>query len=56
MITKLPAMPMQEDLGKSELCFRFIDPFFSGIFDDPAIGTYFRWTNESTLEYGAANQ
>ncbi|KAG2182649.1 hypothetical protein INT44_005628 [Umbelopsis vinacea] len=29
---------------------RYVDPFLSGLFDDPDEGIYLRWTNEQTLE------
>lgn len=35
---------------QTELCSRFVEPFVSGLFDDPDNNTYIRWTNESTLE------
>lgn len=47
---KLPFVPLKEDLTVCELCSRFIDPFLSGLFDNPNQGIYLRWTNESTLE------
>ncbi|EPB89476.1 hypothetical protein HMPREF1544_03707 [Mucor circinelloides 1006PhL] len=46
----LPSVPLKEDLNERELCSRFIDPFLSGLFDNPNQGIYLRWTNESTLE------
>ncbi|KAI8388926.1 uncharacterized protein BYT42DRAFT_492138 [Radiomyces spectabilis] len=50
LITKLPNQPMEEDFGEAELCSRFVEPFLSGLFDDPDNGVYLRWTNEATLE------
>lgn len=47
---KLSFVPLKEDLTVCELCSRFIDPFLSGLFDNPNQGIYLRWTNESTLE------
>ncbi|KAG0754699.1 hypothetical protein G6F57_006219 [Rhizopus arrhizus] len=41
---------IEEDMNESELCSRFVDPFLSGLFDDPNAGVYLRWTNETTLE------
>ncbi|KAI9275970.1 hypothetical protein BY458DRAFT_434263, partial [Sporodiniella umbellata] len=49
-VNKLPTVPLDEDINECELCSRFIDPFLSGLFDDPKEGVYLRWTNESTLE------
>jgi hypothetical protein len=49
-VNKLPSVSLDEDLNECELCSRFIDPFLSGLFDDPNQGIYLRWTNESTLE------
>lgn len=49
-VNKLPSVPLDEDINECELCSGFIDPFLSGLFDDPNEGVYLRWTNESTLE------
>lgn len=50
LILKLMPFPMDEDVNEAELCSRFIDPFLTGIFDDPDQGVCLRWTNESTIE------
>ncbi|ORX42785.1 hypothetical protein DM01DRAFT_1340968 [Hesseltinella vesiculosa] len=50
LVLKLMALPMDEDANETELCTRFIDPFLSGLFDDPDQGVYLRWTNDATLE------
>ncbi|KAI8886245.1 hypothetical protein K501DRAFT_310081 [Backusella circina FSU 941] len=46
----LPRMSLAEDSNEMELCSRFIDPFLSGLFDDPDQNIFLRWTNETTLE------
>ncbi|CEG66161.1 hypothetical protein RMATCC62417_02792 [Rhizopus microsporus] len=50
LIRKLPPVPIAEDINKLELSTRYVDPFLSGLFDDPDEGIYLRWTNELTLE------
>ncbi|CEP20080.1 hypothetical protein [Parasitella parasitica] len=50
LIRKLPPLLIEEDANESELCSRFVEPFLSGLFDDPDAGVYVRWTNEMTLE------
>ncbi|ORE06892.1 hypothetical protein BCV72DRAFT_256114 [Rhizopus microsporus var. microsporus] len=35
LITKLPLVSIEEDVNESEPCTRFVDPFLSGLFDDP---------------------
>ncbi|KAG1038861.1 hypothetical protein G6F43_012620 [Rhizopus delemar] len=50
LIRKLPPLAIEEDMNESELCSRFVDPFLSGLFDNPDAGVYLRWTNETTLE------
>lgn len=50
LISQLLPRPMEEDFDETELCSRFVEPFLSGLFDDPDNDTYLRWTNESTLE------
>ncbi|KAG0165887.1 hypothetical protein DFQ29_001289, partial [Apophysomyces sp. BC1021] len=50
LVTRLPRFPMEEDVNETELCMRFVDPFLTGLFDDPDNGMYFRWTNETTME------
>ncbi|KAI8384876.1 uncharacterized protein BYT42DRAFT_563927 [Radiomyces spectabilis] len=34
-VEKLPSVPLDQDPNKSELYSRFIEPFLSGLFDDP---------------------
>ncbi|OAD77796.1 C2H2-type zinc finger transcription factor [Phycomyces blakesleeanus NRRL 1555(-)] len=46
----LPPVPIAEDINEFELSTRYVDPFLSGLFDDPDEGIYLRWTNEITLE------
>ncbi|KAI9280291.1 hypothetical protein BC943DRAFT_267523, partial [Umbelopsis sp. AD052] len=46
----LPPVPIAEDTNELELSTRYVDPFLSGLFDDPDEGIYLRWTNEQTLE------
>ncbi|KAG0168491.1 hypothetical protein DFQ29_010133 [Apophysomyces sp. BC1021] len=50
LIRKLPPLPIEENVNESELCSRFVDPFLSGLLDDPDAGVYLRCTNEMTLE------
>ncbi|KAG1438715.1 hypothetical protein G6F56_012546 [Rhizopus delemar] len=50
LIKKLPRMSLAEDSNEMELCSRFVDPFLSGLFDDPDQNIFLRWTNETTLE------
>ncbi|KAI9494987.1 hypothetical protein BDB00DRAFT_882641 [Zychaea mexicana] len=50
LILKLMPVPMDEDANETELCTRFIDPFLTGLFDDPDQGVYLRWTNDATFE------
>lgn len=50
LIKKLPRMSLAEDSNEMELCYRFVDPFLSGLFDDPDQNIFLRWTNETTLE------
>ncbi|KAI8329684.1 hypothetical protein BC941DRAFT_442566 [Chlamydoabsidia padenii] len=50
LILKLMRAPMDEDANETELCSRFIDPFLTGLFDDPDQGICLRWTNDATLE------
>lgn len=50
LIMKLPNQPLEENFGEAELCSRFVEPFLSGLFDNPDNDIYLRWTNESTLE------
>ncbi|KAG2182612.1 hypothetical protein INT44_005591 [Umbelopsis vinacea] len=50
LIRKLPPVPIAEDIKELELSTRYVDPFLSGLFDDPDEGIYLRWTNEQTLE------
>ncbi|CAO3691106.1 unnamed protein product [Umbelopsis ramanniana] len=52
LIRKLPPVPITEDVKELELSTRYVDPFLSGLFDDPDEGIYFRWSNELTLEAG----
>ncbi|KAL7317067.1 hypothetical protein PS15m_003469 [Mucor circinelloides] len=40
LIRKLPSLAIEEDMNESELCSRFVDPFLSGLFDDPDAGVY----------------
>ncbi|ORX51918.1 hypothetical protein DM01DRAFT_1336912 [Hesseltinella vesiculosa] len=49
MISKLPFVALDEDMHEMERCSRFVDPFLSGLFDDPDNGVYLRWTDETTL-------
>ncbi|GAA5811663.1 hypothetical protein MFLAVUS_005104 [Mucor flavus] len=50
LIKKLPHMSLAEDSNEMELCSRFVDPFLSGLFDDPDRNIFLRWTNETTSE------
>ncbi|SAL99042.1 hypothetical protein [Absidia glauca] len=50
LIRKLPPTAIAEDTNELELSARYVDPFLSGLFDDPDEGVYLRWTNEITLE------
>ncbi|KAI8877495.1 hypothetical protein K501DRAFT_337389 [Backusella circina FSU 941] len=50
LIRKLPPVPIAEDTNEFELSTRYVDPFLSGLFDDPDEGIYLRWTNETNLE------
>ncbi|KAG1461383.1 hypothetical protein G6F46_005863 [Rhizopus delemar] len=50
LIWKLPPVPIAEDANEFELSTRYVDPFLSGLFDDPDEGIYLWWTNELTLE------
>ncbi|KAI8991908.1 hypothetical protein BDF20DRAFT_904303 [Mycotypha africana] len=50
LIRKLPPVPIAEDINELELSTRYVDPFLSGLFDDPDEGIYLRWTNELTSE------
>ncbi|KAL9547073.1 hypothetical protein MBANPS3_006349 [Mucor bainieri] len=50
LITKLPTVPLDKDVGEMELCTRYIDAVLSSLFDDPDACVFFRWTNESALE------
>lgn len=50
LILKLMRVPMDEDANETELCSRFIDPFLTGLFDDPDQGICLRWINDATLE------
>ncbi|CEG65037.1 hypothetical protein RMATCC62417_01907 [Rhizopus microsporus] len=48
LVTRLPRFPMEEGANEAELCMRFVDPFLTGLVDDPDNGVYLRWTNETT--------
>lgn len=50
LIKKIPRTPLAEDSNEMELCSRFVDPFLSGLFNDPDQNIFLRWTNESILE------
>lgn len=50
LVKKLPRVSIQEEVKELELCSRFVDPFLCELFDDPDDGTFFRWTNELTVE------
>jgi hypothetical protein len=50
LIRKLPAVPIAEDVKELELSTRYVDPFLSGLFDDPDEGMYLMWSNELPLE------
>jgi hypothetical protein len=50
LIKKLPRMSLAEDSNEMELSSRFVDPFLSGLFDDPDQNIFLQWTNETTLE------
>ncbi|KAG0753988.1 hypothetical protein G6F57_014611 [Rhizopus arrhizus] len=50
LIQKLPTASIREDVNEAELCARFIEPFLSGLFDDPDQGYYLRLTNARALE------
>lgn len=50
LVKKLPRVSIQEEVKELELCSRFVDPFLCELFDDPDAGTFFRWTNELTVE------
>lgn len=50
LIRKLPPVPITEDVKELELSTRYVDPFLSGLFDDPDESIYLRWLNELTLE------
>ncbi|KAI9006738.1 hypothetical protein CLU79DRAFT_779276 [Phycomyces nitens] len=50
LMQKLPRVSIREDVNEAELCSRFIEPFLSGLFDDPDQGYYLRWTNTRPLE------
>lgn len=50
LIMKLPKQPLEENFGEAELCSRFVEPFLSGLFDNPDDDVFLRWTNETTLE------
>ncbi|KAL7331251.1 hypothetical protein PS15p_203471 [Mucor circinelloides] len=53
LIRKLPSLAIEEDMNESELCSRFVDPFLSGLFDDPDAGSYgVKWS--SSCGYGEA--
>ncbi|EIE91634.1 hypothetical protein G6F46_001415 [Rhizopus delemar] len=43
-------VPMDEVANETELYSRFIDPFLTGLFDDPDQGICLRWINDATLE------
>ncbi|KAI8388449.1 uncharacterized protein BYT42DRAFT_492348 [Radiomyces spectabilis] len=45
LVRRLPSEPIREDFGEAELCSRFVDPFLSGLFDNPDDDVYLRWTN-----------
>lgn len=49
-VNEFPLVSFDEDSNDFKLCSRFVDPFLSGLFDDPNQGIYLRWTNKSTLE------
>ncbi|KAI8342799.1 hypothetical protein BC941DRAFT_492803 [Chlamydoabsidia padenii] len=50
LVTRLPRFPVDEDLNSNELCMRFVNPFLTGLFDDPDNDMYLRWANETTME------
>jgi hypothetical protein len=50
MIRKMPCEPLAENLNEAELGARYIDPFLSGLFDEPDNNMFLRWTNENTME------
>ncbi|KAG1473866.1 hypothetical protein G6F56_000698 [Rhizopus delemar] len=50
LIQKILCVTIAEDVNKSELGTRYIDPFLCGLFDGPDQGMFLRWTNEMTLE------
>jgi hypothetical protein len=50
LIRKLPPVPIAEDINEFVFSTQYVDPFLSGLFDDPDQGIYLRWTNEVTLE------
>lgn len=46
LVRKLPFMPIVEDINELKLSTQYVDPFLSGLSDDPDEGIYLRWTNE----------
>ncbi|CAO3634979.1 unnamed protein product [Cunninghamella blakesleeana] len=50
LIKKLPNVAILEETKESELCTRYADPMFTGLFDDPDEDIFFRWTDQTTLE------
>ncbi|CAO3597885.1 unnamed protein product [Absidia cylindrospora] len=50
LIDKPPNDLIMEEIREHELCNRYIDPLLGGLFDDPANGVLFRWTDQATLE------
>lgn len=50
LIKKLLRLSLAEDSNEMEFCSRFVDPFLSGLFDDPDQNIFLRYSNETTLE------
>ncbi|KAG0167271.1 hypothetical protein DFQ29_000540, partial [Apophysomyces sp. BC1021] len=50
LIKKLSRVSLTENSNEIEFCSRFVDPFLSGLFDDPDQDIFLRWTNETTLQ------
>jgi hypothetical protein len=50
MIEKLPCVPLVDDMNQAERNGRYIDPFLSGLFDEPDNNMFLRGTYENTTE------